>query len=131
MTERKELTHYVKIAQWVEQPRLPGVEREFRAWVGEREENQLEWQQWQHLMLKTRRLQVDPLDVDVLWAGLRDSLGLHRKRHSSRRSHRGDHSAISRLGSFFRRPIVVAIGAMIVLSAFLYALYWVRSRMGF
>ncbi len=131
MSGRRELAHYVRIATWLEQPRLPGLEREFQAWVGEQEDNHLEWQQWQHLMLKTRRLQVDPLDVDVLWVSLRDSLGLHRKKRVSRSAHRGDRSAISRIGSFFRRPIVVAVGAMIALGSFFLLLYLIRSRMGF
>ncbi len=123
----KDLGYYMDLARYMEQPRLPGVEKRFNAWISENSSNRLEWQQWQHLVEKTRRLQVDPMDTDAGWRTLRDSIGLKRQKTESSRSGK---TVISRV-RFVRKPFLMAIAAMVVLSLFFFALHVIRITIGF
>ncbi len=128
MNEEKSLNYYIHLAEWMDDPMPPGKGHALNLWL-ENPANKQEWDQWKRLRVKTKELHARPLDLELVWGDLKDDLGFHRTartkvkvKPSSRRSS---------FDEFWKKPIVSAISAMILLSLFLFILYMLRSSIGF
>jgi hypothetical protein len=117
-----------QIADWMEVPRTPGKEASLKKWLAADPENENTLKRWQRLNDDAKQLQIVAPDYHPSWDALREAVGLRRmpdrRRRKRRRSH---HEQVE----FYRRPLVAAVLAMLLLSAFLWALFLIRTRIGF
>lgn len=128
MNQDKSLNYYTHLAEWMDDPIPPGKGRALALWL-ETPSNKQEWAQWKTLRAQTKELQTKPPDLEACWGELRDGLGFQRSTRA--RVKTKSKPKVSSFEEFWKKPIVAAISAMILLGLFLTALYLLRSSIGF
>ncbi|MEM1268496.1 MAG: hypothetical protein AAGI08_00485 [Bacteroidota bacterium] len=116
--------YYLHLAEWMDEPISPGRGRALKLWL-EEERNQKEWDAWQLVRQNAKDLQVTPPHFDGAWSRLKNEVGLQRAETVKRKS------STQKKASFTKRPLTIAVFAMIVFSLFLALLYFMRSTIGF